>query len=492
MQDFIRIHPQDNVAVALQAQQAGQSFMGVTALQGIPAGHKMALKPIAAGEKIIKYASPIGVATADIPAGAWVHTHNVKTLLDGTLEYSYQPQPSAFHHQDTGRTFMGYRRADGRVGIRNEIWIITTVGCVNTSAARLAEKARQRIAGTSIEGVYTFPHPYGCSQMGEDLKLTQKLLAALCRHPNCAGVLVMSLGCENNHLGVFKEVLGPVDESRVKFLVAQEVEDEVEAGLELIDEMIASAREDRREPIPVSELCVGLKCGGSDGFSGITGNPLLGDFSDRLCAAGGTTVMTEVPEMFGAETLLMNRAKDEATFHKVVDLINGFKEYFIRHGQVVYENPSPGNKEGGITTLEDKSLGCTQKGGSSPVVDVLGLGEHAREHGLNLLDGPGNDLVAVTMLTCAHAHLILFTTGRGTPFGAPAPTVKVATNSAMAARKKGWIDFDAGLLLDGHSMEEVGAAFFDYIIALASGETETRAERNGYREIALFKGGVTV
>ncbi len=490
MDRFIRINAADNVAVALVPLTAGEEILGVKLCEDIPAGHKFALRDIAEGENVIKYAAPIGHATQAIGKGCWVHTHNVKTNLSGMLEYSYHPHPCSMP-QDRSATFEGYVREDGRVGIRNEVWIVNTVGCVNGTAKTL-ERLAQEAYGDRVDGIHCFVHPYGCSQLGEDHANTQKLLSAMVHHPNAGGVLVLSLGCENNNLNVFKPVLGEIDERRVKFLVTQEHEDEIEAGMQLLDELTAYAAQQKRQTVSASSLIIGLKCGGSDGLSGITANPLLGRISDLVCRHGGTTLLTEVPEMFGAETLLMDRCKDEETFRKCVDLINDFKAYFIRHGQEVYENPSPGNKAGGITTLEDKSLGCTQKGGSSEVRGVLKYCERVQEKGLNLVQGPGNDICACTALMAAGAQMILFTTGRGTPLGAPVPTVKVATNTALAEKKKNWIDFNAGVLVQGADPEETTEAFFSWLLRLASGEVHTKAEQNGYREIAIFKDGVTL
>jgi altronate hydrolase len=481
------------VAVAVRPLAAGEKLAvggaQVVVREAVPGGHKEALADIAAGDKVVKYGFPIGLATRPIKAGEWVHTHNVKTGLGDMLEYSYHPEDTGFKRLASQETFAGYRREDGRVGTRNEIWIIPTVGCVNQNAHLIAEMASRELKAANIDGVFALAHPYGCSQMGDDQLNTQHILANLVRHPNAGGVLVLGLGCENNNIKVFKEILGPVDANRVKFLEAQAVDDEIAAGVKLVAELAAHAGKSARTACPVSDLVVGLKCGGSDGFSGITANPLVGLFSDRLIAAGGTTVLTEVPEMFGAETILMDRAKDEATFAKIVRLINDFKQYYTDHNQVVYENPSPGNKEGGITSLEDKSLGCTQKGGSAPVVDVLANGEVVSEHGLNLLNGPGNDMIACTGLAAAGCQVILFTTGRGTPFGTAVPTVKVATNSDLFRRKNNWMDFDAGRLLTGMTMDELGDEFFAHVLAVASGQI-TKAETLGFREIALFKTGV--
>ena len=441
-------------------------------------GHKYALCDIKKGENVIKYGNPIGHATADIKAGEHVHTHNVATNLSDNLTYTYTENTAAFPISPTGRTFMGFLRENGEVGVRNEVWIINTVGCVNKISERLA----------ALTGAYAFPHPFGCSQMGGDQELTQKVLRGLVNHPNAAGVLVLGLGCENNNIAVFKEVLGEYDPKRVKFLNCQDVEDEIEAGVALIRELQAYANTFRRVELPVSKLRIGLKCGGSDGYSGITGNPLVGRFCDALITEGGSCVLTEVPEMFGAEHLLMARCVSREVFDKTVALVNDFKDYYKRHDQVVYENPSPGNKKGGITTLEEKSLGCVQKGGSAPVVDVLNYGDRVTKNGLSLLDGPGNDIVAITNLTAAGAHIILFTTGRGTPLGAPVPTVKVATNHALAENKSGWIDYDASPVLAG---KDIDADFFGHVIEVASGK-ETKNELHGYREISIFKSGVTL
>lgn len=441
-------------------------------------GHKYALRDIAEGENIIKYGFPIGHAVQPIKKGEHVHTHNMKTNLSGKLTYSYNPQFYDIKKEESTKTFMGYRRENDAVGIRNDIWIIPTVGCVNALALKLAAKT----------GAKAFTHPFGCSQLGDDMKTTQLVLRGLINHPNAGGVLVLGLGCENNNIGVFKKVLGEVNPERVIFLNTQDVSDDIDEGIAAIEKLKKYASSFRREPIPVSELKIGLKCGGSDGYSGITANPLVGRLSDKVISMGGSCVLTEVPEMFGAEQLLMSRCESEAVFDKTVTLINNFKDYFIRHGQVVYENPSPGNKEGGITTLEEKSLGCVQKGGLSVVCDVLGYGDTLTKNGLSLLNGPGNDIVAITNLTAAGVHMILFTTGRGTPVGAPVPTVKISTNSRLAERKPGWIDFNAGRILEGADLTD---ELFDFCISVAEGK-QTRNEQNGYEEISIFKDGVTL
>lgn len=490
MSEFIRIHPKDNVAVALKPIPAGTVFEGVAAKTDIPQGHKMALNGLAENDQVVKYGFPIGHATCPIAPGEWVHTHNMKTNLSGQLEYSYHPKLNPPAPLPCA-AFQGFRRKNGQVGIRNELWIIPTVGCVNDVAKALVRENQDLVTGT-IDGLYTFPHPFGCSQTGADHAQTRKLLAALTRHPNAGAVLVLSLGCENLTHEQFLEELGPYDENRVKFLTCQQVEDELAAGREILAQLAAYAGEFHREPIPASELVVGMKCGGSDGLSGITANPTVGRFSDLLVAQGGSTVLTEVPEMFGAEGFLMDRCASEAVFRKAVDMINGFKEYFLRHNEVVYENPSPGNKAGGITTLEDKSCGCVQKGGSAPIMDVIGYGDQVVTKGLNMLCGPGNDLVSSTALTAAGAHLILFTTGRGTPFGAPAPTMKLATNTPLAQKKQGWIDFNAGVVADGsRTLDEAAQDLMALVLEVASGK-KTRAEEKGFREISIFKDGVVL
>ena len=488
MPDFIHIHPTDNVAVALHPIPAGTVFQGIAAATDIPQGHKMALKPMKVGEQVMKYGFSIGHTTASIAAGEWVHTHNMATNLSGEMEYAYHPKLH-FPEPEEPATFMGYRRKDGKVGIRNEIWIIPTVGCVNDVAKALVKENQQLVSG-SIEGLYAFPHPFGCSQTGDDHAQTRKLLAALARHPNAGAVLVLHLGCENLTHEQFVAELGEYDENRVKFLTCQAVEDELEAGREILEQLAAYAGEFSREEIPASELVIGMKCGGSDGLSGITANPVEGRFSDMLVAQGGSTVLTEVPEMFGAEGFLMDRCVNEDVFHKAVDMINGFKSYFLRHNEVVYENPSPGNKAGGITTLEDKSCGCVQKGGDAPIMDVIGYGDAVVTKGLNMLYGPGNDLVSSTALTAAGAHMVLFTTGRGTPFGAPVPTMKIATNTPLATKKSGWIDFNAGTVADGtRTLEESASDLMALVLEVASGR-QTRTEVQGFREISIFKDGV--
>ena len=441
-------------------------------------GHKYARRNIVKGENIIKYGQPIGHATEDIGAGEHVHTHNVKTNLSGKLEYKYEPSEVCDEKVESDLYFMGYVRKNGDVGIRNDIWIVNTVGCVNKIAERLA----------ALTGAKAFSHPFGCSQLGDDQTTTQAILRGMVNHPNAGGVLVLGLGCENNNIDVFKQYLGEWDEDRVRFLNTQDFDDDIAEGVRLINELKEYASQFKREKVHISRLRVGLKCGGSDGFSGITANPLVGRFCDKLVSFGGSCALTEVPEMFGAEHLLMNRCVDEKTFEKTVSLINDFKDYYTRYDQVIYENPSPGNKKGGITTLEEKSLGCVQKGGLSPVVDVLTYGDRIEKNGLSLLNGPGNDIVACTNLMAAGVHIILFTTGRGTPLGTAVPTVKIATNHSLAQRKQGWIDFDASPMLDGIDPTD---DLINYVLRVADGE-ETRNEINGYEEISIFKDGVTL
>ena len=493
MTKLIRINPRDNVAVALHPIAAGETLLvgggAVTAAEEIPQGHKIALAEIKEGQPVVKYGFPIGHATADIAAGAWVHTHNMRTNLSGEEEYTYEPAVPAVEHTEP-ETFMGFRRKDGRIAVRNEIWIIPTVGCVNDVAKKLAADSQDLVSG-GVEGLYAFTHPYGCSQTGADHAQTRKLLAALARHPNAGAVLVLSLGCENLQHDQFVEELGDYDPERIKFLTCQEVEDEFAAGRALLEECAAFAAQFKREPVPVSGLVIGMKCGGSDGLSGVTANPTVGVFSDMMIARGGSTVLTEVPEMFGAEGMLLSRCVSREVFDKAANMLNSFKDYFISHHETVYENPSPGNKKGGITTLEDKSCGCVQKGGTAPIADVIGYGDAVTAHGLNMLYGPGNDLVSATAMTAAGAHIILFTTGRGTPFGAPAPTIKIASNSQLAAKKSGWIDFDAGPVADGEPITEAAKRLFALVLRVAGGE-QTKSERMGFREIAIFKDGVTL
>lgn len=492
----LHIDADDNVAIALDRIEKGESIhidqTKIAAEESIPQGHKMALMSIDTGALVIKYGHAIGRATQPIAPGQWIHSHNMKTALDGTQDYIYQP--GSIPVLGTGDTlaFQGYLRQDGRAGIRNELWIIPTVGCINSVAEMLATMANAEFGGRGIDGVYHFAHPFGCSQLGGDLNATQQLLAAMVHHPNAGGVLVMGLGCENNQINDFKKIIGPHDAQRVKFYNLQDAEDEIARGMKLLEQLALHAANARRERLPASKLVLGMKCGGSDAFSGVTANPLLGEIADRIVAAGGSALLTEVPEMFGAETILMNRAKDEATFHKIVDLINDFKGYFLRHNQPVYENPSPGNKEGGITTLEEKSLGCIRKGGRSPVMDVFAYGKQISGKGLMLLNGPGNDMVSTTALAAAGAQLVLFSTGRGTPFGGPVPTLKIASNSALAAKKKTWIDFDAGRLLAGQTMESLVTYLIENILQIASGQIRTKNERLNARQIAIFKDGVTL
>ena len=489
------IHPSDCVAVALQDLSKGTALtldngQCVTLQDDITRGHKFALKDLPAGAPVIKYGFPIGTAKCAIAAGQHVHTHNVKTALKGQGEYAYTPAPKA-QLPYVERTFKGYVRKNGSVGIRNEIWIIPTVFCVNEVARELERYAVSRLGEFAhVDSAAALTHPYGCSQMGDDMTTTMKVLACLSAHPNAGAVLILGLGCENNNIGVFKQYLD-LDDDRLFFLNSQEVTDELEEGEKIIDAMLAKANEAVREDVPLSELRIGLKCGGSDGLSGITANPLIGRVSDLVVGAGGTSVMTEVPEMFGAEQLLMNRAVTPEVFNESVKLINNFKQYFISHGQTVSENPSPGNKAGGITTLEDKSLGCVQKGGSAPVSGVVHYGERLQTKGLNLLQGPGNDGVSSTALAAAGCHLVLFSTGRGTPFSTVVPTIKISTNTALFKKKPYWIDFNAGEIVDGRSFDELANELLDYVLKTASGQ-QSVSEKRGIHEIVIWKDGVTM
>jgi altronate hydrolase len=493
--EYLRINQEDNVAVALENLSPCQELLvdnrKIIIRSDIVTGHKFAIKDIKKGENVVKYGFPIGHTLMDIQAGEHVHIHNLKTNLHDDLRYAYTPQKTNLDIPSSDLKIKGYLRYNGEMGIRNELWIVPTVGCVNGQAQQIVDRVKAELDVSHIDDIRVYTHSYGCSQLGEDHANTRKALAALAKHPNAGGVLVMSLGCENNQQSDFKKEMGEWDAGRVRFLIAQEVEDEVAVGFELMKELVERMRQDKREELPLSLLKVGLKCGGSDGFSGITANPLVGRFSDWLVAQGGTTILTEVPEMFGAETLLMNRAKDGLVFDKTVSLINNFKDYFRKYDQPVYENPSPGNKAGGITTLEDKSLGCTQKGGIAEVVDVLGYTQPATIKGLNLLNAPGNDLVASSSLALSGCQLILFTTGRGTPFGSFVPTMKISTNSKLYQFKRNWIDFNAGSLLEGKTQDEVLQQLIHFIVDVSCGE-KLKHEASGFKEIAIFKSGVTL
>ncbi|MCQ2226332.1 MAG: altronate dehydratase family protein [Bacteroidales bacterium] len=495
--DYLKINADDNVAVAISELKNGTEVVvdgtNIVLKNNIPAGHKFALATMAQGQNVVKYGYPIGHATANVEAGELMDHNNIKTNLAGLLNYTYNPQLIDVAQPNKGLTFNGYERKNGQVGIRNEIWVIPTVGCVNGIVNQLvAQLKAETEGGKGVDAIVAFPHNYGCSQLGDDHENTKRILRNMVHHPNAGAILVVGLGCENNQPHVFEEFCGNYDKERVKFLVSQEVEgNEVEAGMNILRKLYAVAKTDVRTPQPISKLRVGLKCGGSDGFSGITANPLLGVFSDFIIGQGGTSVLTEVPEMFGAETILMNRCKNNTLFEKTVSLINDFKQYFISHGEPVGENPSPGNKAGGISTLEEKALGCTQKCGKSTVCDVLRYGERISTNGLNLLEAPGNDLVASTALAASGCQIVLFTTGRGTPFGTFVPTMKISTNSNLAQNKPLWIDFNAGVLLEGESTESVKTRFVDYIVSVASG-LQVNNEKKGYREIAIFKTGVTL
>lgn len=493
---YLQINKGDNVVVCLRLINAGEEIKignhAVQALRNTPAGHKILLCDTPKDKPIIKYGYPIGHAKEDLKAGEWVNENNLQTNLSGTLEYEYHPAIKPLSIEQEDRTFKGFMRKNGEVGIRNEIWIVPTVGCVNGIAERLAQKLEQETQLKGVDAIHAWHHNYGCSQLGDDHENTRKVLRDICLHPNAGAVLVLSLGCENNQPEDFMKMLGNYDRERIQLLVTQRVEgDEVEEGMKILRKLYKTAAQDKREELPVSKLRIGLKCGGSDGFSGITANPLVGEFSDWLIAQGGTTILTEVPEMFGAETILMNRCQTADLFQKTVHLINNFKEYFLSHGEPVGENPSPGNKAGGISTLEDKALGCTQKCGHAPVSGVLEYAERLKTNGLNLLSAPGNDLVASTALAASGCQMVLFTTGRGTPFGTFVPTMKISTNSQLFKSKQNWIDFNAGRLVEGVDMLTLRNDFIDKVIATANGE-KVKNEMNGYREIAIFKNGVTL
>ncbi len=497
MKPWIKIDEQDNVIIALKPIAAatvldidGQSL---TVNVDIPQGHKIALQNLEEGSPILKYGHPIGKASSYVAVGDHVHVHNVVTGLGEDEAYAFNPQVDETIETNAASdvTVNVYQRSNGEVGIRNELWIVPTVGCVNGIAENIVREFSSDKSLNDIDGIHAFTHPYGCSQMGDDHQNTKETLQNIVRHPNAGGILVLGLGCENNQIDAFKETLGDYDADRVKFLITQNTEDEIEEGIKLLEEIYEVARLDKRSPQPLTKLRIGLECGGSDGLSGITANPMLGVFSDWFIGEGGTTVLTEVPEMFGGETILMDRCGSRDLFDKTVQMVNGFKQYYRDHGQVIYENPSPGNKKGGITTLEDKSLGCIQKSGNSPVADVLKHNQRITKPGLNLLSAPGNDLVATTALAASGCQLVLFTTGRGTPFGGFVPTMKVSTNTAIYEKKKRWIDFNAGQLVDGKTMETLAGEFKAYVISVIEGDYVNN-EKNNIRDIAIFKSGVTL
>lgn len=496
MQDVIKIHPTDNVVVALREIADGETIeveqQKITVHGDIPRGHKIALVDLPQSAQVIKYGLPIGHTKSPVKVGQHIHAHNIKTNLSDLNEYEYHPDFVKLPQQPADRDITLYRRKNGDVAIRNELWVIPTVGCVNAIAKQMIARLEKEADLSGIDGVHLFSHQYGCSQLGDDHLTTRTVLQNMVRHPNAGAVLVVGLGCENNQIGPFEDTLGDVDAERVHFMTCQKQQDEVAYGVEQLKGLLEVMKQDQRVPGKLSELKFGLECGGSDGFSGITANPMLGCFSDYVIENGGTSVLTEVPEMFGAERILMSRCRDEAIFDKTVDMVNNFKQYFIDHNQPIYENPSPGNKAGGISTLEEKSLGCTQKAGQSVVSDVLPYGGRLKTPGFNLLSAPGNDAVATSALAGAGCHMVLFSTGRGTPYGGPVPTMKIATNSELAKNKPHWIDFNAGALLEGVSMEQLVAQFIDKVVAIANGDELACNERNDFRELAIFKSGVTL
>ncbi len=510
MNDIVRINQSDNVAVTLKDLKPEKELKWseeyddkreISVKDKIPSGHKIALTDMETGDKVVKYGNPIGRAKKRIRVGEWVHTHNLVTNLDKDSDrsYIYSPESSlkTAPPNQKAKTFDGYVRENGKVGIRNEIWLISGVGCINKLLENIEKKAEQKfseiLAGKNIDGIKTITHPYGCSQLGSDLVNTQKILAGLAKHPNAAGVLFCSLGCEENTVESFKKVMGNYNEKRIKFLSFQDVEDEIHQALTHIEDLLGYAARFQKEQCLLENLNLGLKCGGSDSFSGITANPLLGRVSDMLISSGGKAILSEIPEMFGAEHVLMNRAQNETLFENIVKVINDFKQYYRDHGQEIYENPSPGNLEGGITTLEEKSLGNIEKGGTGPIVGVKEYGETIdREKGVYILESPGNDLVSTTALAAAGAHIVLFTTGMGTPYGGPVPTVKISSNNELNDRKSSWIDFNAGSIIEGQNMADAKEELFEYILDLSSGEKRTLNEIHNMEEIAIFKNGVTL
>ncbi len=495
---YLKIHDNDNVAIAVSAIDKDENISvndeKIKVLEDVKKGHKIAVKPIKENENIVKYGHVIGYATKPVKPGEWIHSHNMKTNLSDVIEYKYEPVSFKRKSEKSSQpTFMGYKRKNGRVATRNEIWIINTVGCVNTSAERIAKICNEKFQSENFDGVYSFAHPYGCSQLGDDLVNTQKVLGGLVKNPNAGAVLVLGLGCENNQIKSFLDTAEGYNPERLRYFNSQDVLDEIEEGVKQVGELFDIIKNDKREECPISELTLGMKCGGSDGFSGISANPLVGRITDKITNYNGMVVLTEVPEMFGAEQQLMNRAESVDVYQNIVNMINDFKNYFLSHDQPVYENPSPGNKEGGLTTLEEKSLGAIQKGGTSQINQVLDYGEQITERGLALLKAPGNDGVSSTAMTASGATMLLFTTGRGTPLGFPVPTIKISTNTSIYERKPNWIDFNAGQLLDGtKTMEELTDDLMNYIIDVASGRIKTNNEKNGYKEIAIWKEGVTL
>ena len=487
---LIIINEKDNVAVALHDIKAGEEHNGIKFLNDIPFGHKVAIKNISTCENIIKYGFPIGYAKNDIKMGEHVHTHNLHTNLNDIIDYEYNPIDIENNNEvESDIFFDGYKRADGKVGTRNEVWIIPTVGCVNNTAKTLENMASKKF-GDRCDGIFAYTHNMGCSQTGNDQIITQKLLSGIIKNPNAGGVLIVSLGCENNNLEIFKPFLEGIDKNKIRFLITQDVEDEYKEGMKYLDELTEYASTFKREKVPIKYLTIGFKCGGSDAFSGITANVVCGKLNNIFIKNGGSSILTETPEMFGAETILMSRAINKKVFDNMVNLINGYKNYFKKYGETIYENPSPGNKKGGISSLEEKSLGCVQKGGTSPIVDILDYGEYISKSGLNILKGSGNDQVSCTNLTASGANIILFTTGRGTPFGSIVPTLKISSNSNLYQKKNNWIDFNAGKVLENIPVDDIVKELFELVINIASGKIKTKNEINGYKEISIFRDGI--
>ncbi len=499
LQKLLQLHPTDNVAVARVQVAAGEEIqlgpVVVRVSEPIAAGHKVAIRPIAAGEAILKYGQRIGLAGTHIDVGSWVHVHNVNAARLET-EYEYCNELIEPSKPAESRTFMGFRRADGKVGTRNYVALISTVNCSATTARYVAmELAKSDLRDfPNVDGVIPLVHKGGCafSFGGEDHQQLNRTLAGFARHPNIAARLILGLGCETAQAGHLQSdhglmQLGGPSASRSNgplpmVLNIQEVggvRKTVDRAVGVLRDLLVQANDVRREPIPVSELLVGLECGGSDGASGITANPALGYASDLMVAHGGTAILSEIPEVYGAEQLLTRRSISREVADALLDRIHWWEDYAQRHHASIDNNPSYGNKQGGLTTIFEKSLGAVAKGGTSPLRAVYKYAEPVTERGFVLMDTPGYDPASVTGMVAGGAQVIVFTTGRGSCFGCkPAPTIKVATNTPMFNRMREDMDINAGTILEGATVEDVGREIFEMIIATASGR-QTLSEAQG-------------
>jgi altronate hydrolase len=494
----IHLHPTDNVAVARVPIPAGTSLridgLPVTTMDAIPAGHKVALWDIQPGEVVERYGQVIGRAKQAIQAGRHIHTHNL-AFEELQLEYEFPvgdtPVPTA---RPDAPTFLGYQREDGRVGTRNYIAVVAASNCAAHTAEQIARSYEGETMPPNVDGVVAFPHGEGCAHAAEgpDIDQLRRTLGGVLIHPNVSGAVILGLGCETNQIDHYLGVGGPRS-TRLAGLTLQSsggTRGAIEAARRQIARFLEQASAEERTPAPASKIVLGLNCGGSDSFSGITANPALGFCSDLLAELGGTPVLAETTEIFGAEHLLVKRARNREVAEKLLDCIRKYKVYLNRFAGSFDDNPSPGNKEGGLTNILEKSLGAVAKGGTSPLIDVYDYAERVTAPGFTFMNTPGYDPVSLTGLAAGGCNLIAFTTGRGSAIGFPTiPVIKVATNSNTYRRMTDNMDVNAGAIADGEAtVQQIGQAIFDLMLEVATGR-HTCAERLGHKEFVPWRIG---